>query len=65
MELKSVVESALEIAQVVLDECKVWLTRCMHTKTDPLNRISNVGACQCEVLKGTYDTSVLYGVSNR
>lgn len=65
MELKSVVKIALDIAQDALDECKVWLTRHMHMKTDLLNRIRNVGACQCEVVKGTDKTSVLYGVSNR
>jgi hypothetical protein len=64
-DVKSEGEGALHVAKNLLDLCEMWLVGIMHEETDLLNRVGQVGAGQCQVLKGTSKTPVEGGVGNR
>jgi hypothetical protein len=61
---KTKIQRALEIAKNPLDKVEMRLTRCVHVKTCLLHCMCNVGARQCEILKGANETVVLCGVSD-
>jgi hypothetical protein len=60
---KTKIQRALEIPKNLLDEVEMRLTRCVHVKTCLLHYMRNVGAHQCEILKGARETVVLGGVT--
>jgi hypothetical protein len=61
---KTKIQRALETPKNPLDEVEMRLTRCVHVKTCLLHCMRNVGASQCEILKGARETTVLGGVSD-
>jgi hypothetical protein len=65
MQLKTIVECALEIAKNTLYEGTVRLPRIMHEKTDLLNSICNICPGEGEILKSTCKTMIMSGVLNR
>jgi uncharacterized protein (DUF1501 family) len=63
-DVKSEGEGALHIAKNPLDLCEMRLAGIMHGETDLLNRVHQVEAGQCQVLKGTSKTPIEGGVGN-
>jgi hypothetical protein len=62
MQLKTIIECALEIAKNMLYEGKVRLSRIVHEETDLLNSICNIWPGEGEILKSTCKTTIMSGV---
>ena len=65
MEVKTKVQSALDIPLDVLHSTEVRLPWVVHVKVDLLNSICNIQASEGEVLKSSSYTAVMGGVSHR
>jgi hypothetical protein len=65
MQLKTMVNSALEIAKNTLHEGKVRLSGIMHEEIDFLDSICNIWLSEGEVLKSVSETVIISSVLNR
>jgi hypothetical protein len=65
MELESMRQRALDVAQDALNGCQVLFVQVVHVKTHLLNGVGDVRAREGDVLESPSETSVLSQVGHR
>jgi hypothetical protein len=65
MKTEPKIKRTLDVAKYPLDQVEMRLSRCMHVQTCLLNRMSNIGASQGEILESPCKTAILRRISQK